>query len=195
MIAFNIEKTIEAAAYLIKQQPGCRENYMRLLKLLYLADRTSLRERSAPICGDTPYAMSRGPVMSATLDLIKGIDPLSDRWEPFVEKVNYDVHLKSDPGNLHLSRAEIKILEKVAEQFREYDEWALVDWCHQNLPEYEKNWQARGEKDRRRIPLEDVLAAVGRQADMAKIIAEINESAHFDRLFGDHSPTCRERQQ
>src|SRR3990167_11350054 len=86
MIRFNIDKTIEAAAYLIKQQPGYRENYMRLLKLLYLADRVSLKERSTPICGDVPYAMAEGPVPSRTLDLIKGKDPSSEKWEKFIEK-------------------------------------------------------------------------------------------------------------
>ena len=31
MIRFNIDKTIQAAAFLIKRKPGHRENYMRLL--------------------------------------------------------------------------------------------------------------------------------------------------------------------
>ncbi|HUY91978.1 MAG TPA: Panacea domain-containing protein [Pirellulales bacterium] len=191
MIAFDINKTIEAAAYLIKRQPGARENYMRMLKLLYLADRLSLQERGMPICGDTVYAMERGPVMSVTLDLVHGADSFADRWDRFIKKDVYEVVLKADPGNRNLSRAEIKILERVAEQFRGQDEWDMVEWCHKHLPEYEKNWDARGESKRKRIPLCDVLEAVGRRDDQKRIVAEINESAAFDQFFGNHLPTVQ----
>ena len=190
MIRFNLDKTIQAAAYLIKRQSGCRENYMRLLKLLYLADRQSLKERGVPICGDTPFAMARGPVPSRTLDLIKGKDPQADKWRRFIETEGYDVRLESDPGNLCLSRAEISILEKTAETFAPFDEWALVRWCHKHIPEYENNWKIRGEKKRRRIPLEDVLSSVGRLGDHSQIIEEINADAAFSHLFSDHMPLC-----
>jgi uncharacterized phage-associated protein len=192
MLGFDVDKTIQASAYLIKRQPEHVENYMRLLKLLYLADRLSLKERLSPICGDVPYAMRRGPVPSATYNLIKGRDPASDKWDRFIERINYDVRLKVDPGNRKLSRAELNILERVAERFRAYDEWALVHWCHRNIPEYKKNWRARGKRAYRRIPLEDVLAEIGRAGDQAKIVDQLNASAGFAHLFGDHTPTTAE---
>lgn len=188
MIRFNFDKTLQAAAYLIKQQSGRRENYMRLLKLLYLADRTSLKERSTPICGDTPYAMARGPVFSRALDLIKGNDIRAEEWGQFIEKDGYDVLLKKDPGNRHLSRAEINILKKIAKTFVAQDEWELVRWCHKHIGEYEKNWNKRGTKKRQRIPLEDVLSEVGRLADKPRIIEDINADTEFSRLFSDHVP-------
>jgi uncharacterized phage-associated protein len=188
MIRFNLDKTIQAAAYLIKRQPGRRENYTRLLKLLYLADRRSLKERGAPICGDTAYAMERGPVPSRTLDLIGENDPEASKWGQFIETDGYDVRLATDPGNLQLSRAEIKVLEVTAREFAAYDEWDLVRWCHENLPEYEKNWNARGTKQSKRIPLQDVLEAVGRLNDQTQIIADINADAAFSHLFSDHAP-------
>ena len=189
MFCFNLDKTIQAAAYLIKRQSGRRENYMRLLKLLYLADRKSLEKRGAPICGDTPYAMERGPVPSRTLDLIKGNDTQAKKWGQFFEKDGYDILLRTDPGNLHLSRAEINILEEIAEEFRSYDEWDLVEWCHTQIEEYEKNWNARGLKNRHRILLEDVLAAIGLVDDQQKIVADINADIAFSRLFSDHMPS------
>ncbi len=152
MIGFNIDKTIQAAAYLLKRKPDHSENYMRLLKLLYLADRTSLEKRGMPICGDTPYAMKRGPVPSVTLELIRGKDPCSDRWDRFIQRIDFDVRLKTDPGNLHLSHAELGILDQVAQRFRNFDEWALVHWCHKYIPEYEKNWRARREESKENPP-------------------------------------------
>jgi uncharacterized phage-associated protein len=194
MIHFNIDKTIEAAAYLIKRRPNRRENYMRLLKLLYLAERQSLKERGSPICGDAPYAMAQGPVPSRTLDLVKGKDSSSEKWEQFIETAGYEVELKCDPGNLNLCRAEINILDKVAERFQSYDEWDLVRWCHKNIPEYKKNWAARGKKARSRIPFEDVLREIGRLDDQPRILAEINADIEFSRLFSDHMPTRRKQE-
>lgn len=192
MIGFNIDKTIQAAAYLLKREPARRENYMRLLKLLYIADRTSLKERAAPICGDTPYAMNRGPVPGTTLDLIKGRDPASEKWDRYIQRIGYDVCLKADPGNLHLSRAEMGILDRVANRFRNLDEWALVGWCHKYVPEYEKNWKERGDKRRRRIPFDDVLEAIGRARQGPAIRGQINEDVHFSKLFADHMPEITE---
>jgi uncharacterized phage-associated protein len=193
MIHFDIDKTIQAAAYLLKRQPSRCENYMRLLKLLYIAERTSLAKRAVPICGDTPYAMRRGPVFSRTLDLIKGKDPFSEKWEQFIQKCGYNVHLKADPGNLHLSRADISILERVADRFQSCDEWALVRWCHRHLPEYQKNWKNRGTEKCCRIPLEDVLSEIGRLGDQSRIIEELNADLAFKRLFSDHMPAGRKQ--
>jgi uncharacterized phage-associated protein len=195
MIHFDIDKTIQAAAYLIKRRPGKTENYMRLLKLLYLADRESLKERGVPICGDAAYGMKEGPVPSRTLDLIKGRDPSSAKWEQFIERSDYDVILKSDPGNLHLSPAEINILDRVATCFKSFDPFDLVEWCHDNLPEYDENWKKRKEGEQSvRIPFEDVLSAIGRLDDQARIIAEINENAAFQRLFSHHMPASGTRE-
>jgi hypothetical protein len=188
MIHFDIDKTIQATAYLLKRHPGRCDNYTRLLKLLYLADRVSLKERGVPICGDTPFAMPRGPVFSTALDLIKGRDPRAAKWEQFIEKCGYEIHLKADPGNLHLSPAEIDILENVAHRFRAFDETALIHWCHKNLAEYKKNWEARGTKRRKQIALEDVLSAIGRSEDQSRIVEEINENLAFNRLFSHHMP-------
>ncbi len=189
MIHFDIDKTIQAAAYLIKRRPGKIENYMRLLKLLYLADRRSLKERGAPICGDTAYGMKEGPVPGRTLDLIKGTDPSSVKWEQFIERTDYDVLLKSDPGNLHLSQAELDILDHVATYFKSYDPFELVVWCHENLPEYDENWKKRKEGAKRvRIPFEDVLSAIHRSEDGPRIVEEINENLAFNRLFSHHMP-------
>lgn len=72
MFAFKFDKALQAAAYLLRRET-CREmNYMRLLKVLYLADRESIRESGAPITGDKIAAMERGPVLSGVFDLIKG---------------------------------------------------------------------------------------------------------------------------
>ena len=49
-------------------------SYMRLLKLLYLAERKSLAETGRPILGDRTIAMQQGPVMEATGDTCPDCD-------------------------------------------------------------------------------------------------------------------------
>ena len=135
MIGFNFKKTIQAAAYLLSGRAASRDNYMRVLKLLYLADRASLARRGVPISGDTPWAMERGPVPGRAYDLIKGSDPQAQEWSAFIIRDGYDIAKVREPGNMELSRAEINVLEEVAEHFRGLDKWAMVDRCHKNLPE------------------------------------------------------------
>ena len=50
-----------------------RMNYMRLLKLLYLAVREFLLKTGHTITGDHAGAMKRGPVSSQVYDLIRGL--------------------------------------------------------------------------------------------------------------------------
>jgi hypothetical protein len=189
MLGFDPIKTIQAAAYFLKLEPGKRTNYMRLLKLLYLADRKSLELRGAPLCGDTPYAMERGPVPSVTFDMLKGNDPESPRWSEFITKIGYDVRLVKDPGNLALSRAELKILYDLSEEFRDKDEWDMVNWCHKNLPEYQECESELAEKKRVKIPFESILAAIGRAGQRDAIIQQLNADKGFAKLFADHAPS------
>ncbi len=189
MIGFNSRKTVQATAYLLKKEPEERMNYMRLLKLLYLADRRSLKDRRAPICGGRIYAMKKGPVISQVLDLIKGNDPESEAWEKVFARQGFDVALRGKhPGVPQLSRAELRILDEISEEHRDRDEWALVDWCHENLAEYEKNApKGEGWDGRNLISLDDVLEAIGASAFKGDILSQINANVHLDKLFGDHS--------
>jgi uncharacterized phage-associated protein len=55
---FDERKAAQAAAYLLKKHDG-RLNFMKLIKLLYLADRKSLLENGKPITGDRMLAMPK----------------------------------------------------------------------------------------------------------------------------------------
>jgi uncharacterized phage-associated protein len=61
---------------------------LKLLKLMYLADRKSLLETGVPITGDSISALDKGPVLSQTYNRLKPAGAL-----PFVS---------SEPGNVTL---------------------------------------------------------------------------------------------
>lgn len=155
---FSIEKTIQASAVLLKTEPARRMTRLRLLKLLYIADRESLSERAREITGDRPVAMENGPVLSTTYRLIKGEDFLARRWEEFIRNEGRDLLLASDPGVGELSRFEIAKLHAIAERFRDQDDWHVAEYTHE-FPEWSKNRPAKGSSNP--IPLEDLLSATG----------------------------------
>lgn len=177
---FKSRKAIQAIALFLRPQPSKRMNYMRLLKLLYVADRECLRECGRPITGDSVVAMKRGPVLSQTCNIIKGEDILAPEWAAFVRLDRYELELKDDPGVPDLSRFELGILQRVAADYADKDEWDMVEITH-GFPEWEKN--DPGDSSRP-IPLEDILEAVGRSADLKAIEQDARDEAAFDRVFG-----------
>src|SRR5262245_9212871 len=60
---FDTMKAIQAAAVLLRFDDGAMD-YLRLLKLLYIADREALRETGRPISYSRTIAMDNGPLSS-----------------------------------------------------------------------------------------------------------------------------------
>ena len=181
MFAFKFDKAIQAAAYLLRREPSREMNYMRLIKILYIADRESIRQTGRPITGDRVAAMKQGPVLSELLDLIKGTHLDCPKWGSFVQRDTYNVRLVGEPGLANLSRFDIEMLERVAEERRSHDEWEMVEFTHK-FPEWQKN--APEGDSRNWISFADILDAVGRSADLPLIEEEAKADCAFMRLFG-----------
>jgi uncharacterized phage-associated protein len=179
---FDTMKTIQAAAVLLRRaEPHHAENYMKLIKLLYLADRRSLQETGRPITGDQYVVMKRGPVVSRVLDLIKDRSFESPEWSRFIVRDRNNVELRADPGNGKLCRYEIDVLHQVWEQHKDTDPFDLVEELHR-LPEIKKNRpEGNGAND---LPLIDILEAVGREDDLAAIEADAREMNAARHLLG-----------
>jgi uncharacterized phage-associated protein len=176
---FSLAKAVEAAAVLL-QSTGDRMPYMRLIKLLYLADRESLHRYGRPIVGGRYVAMKLGPVTSEVLDEIK-LKHLS-RWQEVIEKAEYDVKLRQMPRIELLSDAEIAVLKEVADLFRRLDQWALSDVTHA-LPE----WRDPGASAVEIAP-EDILRALQKSEEqIEQIREEAVENEYFGSLFNPGS--------
>jgi len=174
---FNLERTAQAAAVLLRETEGWRMPYIRLIKLLYLADRESIQETNFPITGDDLYAMEHGPVLTLTLDLLRGrmVTPAAREampiWKQWIRTVaDYDVELVADPGYRKLSRYEIRKLKEIAGRYADQDHWSLIDELHNTLPEWRETYQFDGSSSRidERKLLE--VLGLGEQAD--EILAE-----------------------
>ena len=85
---FHFERALQASAYLLRLD-GKRMGYLRLLKLLYIADREWLAETGESITGDRAYAMKYGPVLSNIYDLIKGNGSRAGEWDDYIHTEGY----------------------------------------------------------------------------------------------------------
>ena len=138
---FREDKATQAACFLIKKEGGAI-NYMKLIKLLYLADRERILSRGRPITFDTYFSLPRGPILSKTLNLITNEeDPKAcapSIWKEHIsEPTEFNVRLAKQNCQINsLSRAEVAVLEEVYERFGNLNQWQLVDWCHDNLTEW-----------------------------------------------------------
>ena len=177
-LRFNFEKSVQAAAYLLHLDGGRMER-MRLLKLLYIADREMLSEVGRSITGDTGYAMNYGPVLSRVYNCIKGEDPNALDWEKQIQSEGHAVRLVQNSSRDDLSRAEIGKLNEVTERFRNQDEWDISEHTHTF-----QEWKDHYVKDSSAsIPWEEMLKAQG-ASQMAESVVEDQMIADaFDNLL------------
>jgi uncharacterized phage-associated protein len=170
---------VQASGVLL-QLDANRMASIRLLKLLYIADRELLAETGRTITGDQAVALKNGPVLGRAYDLIKGVAPQSREWSVFIHRVHYSVELKEGPGRGKLSKVEIEKLTEVTERFRTMDDWELSEHTHE-FPEW-KNHHGPGASTP--IPWQEMLEAQGK-AELVEIV-ERNETArhYLDALFG-----------
>jgi len=159
LIPFEPMKAVQAAAVLLKADGALRASRLRLLTLLYIADRESLQSRARPITGDSVIALNHGPVPEAADAMIAGEHDAAPLWARYVERVGRrDVRLVDDPGIGELTRYEIAKLTEVAERYADADDWAVAEYG-QTFPEWIGHKPEKG--GRNVIPVEDLLEATG----------------------------------
>lgn len=180
---FDVDKSAQAAAILLKLHGGDMDNYV-FIKMLYLADKEAYKRWGRPITGDEAVSMEHGPVLSTIYDLTKGEIPhLRSQWERFISDADSETHrvsLKADPGNQELSRAEIKILERIHEQFKDFTWKQMKDYCH-DLAEYD----ATVGKSSRPIAPEEIFEAVGKtKEEIQETERDLDHRSVMQLLFG-----------
>ena len=122
---FDLVKSIQTVAYLLRREPHRCMNYMRLLKVLYIAEREVLCESGKPLTGSPVVAMKRGPVLEDIFGLMRGAHSQIAQWSPYFNTRDYYIELRKDPGSSRLSKFVVNKLEDVAQRFESCDEWDL----------------------------------------------------------------------
>lgn len=183
---FKVEKALQATSYLLSKHPEGRARYYCLMKMLYMADRRSIKERGTPITTDTHVAFEHGPSLSNTYNCIKGEHPCTDRFAQHIRRDgSYHLLLVRGAGKGKLSRFELLKLDEVYEEFKDFT-WELWrDYTH-TLPEWQKHDPSRNPHGSRseRIHIEDILEAVGLADQTPAIVEDLLAQQAADRFFG-----------
>lgn len=179
---FDIDKAIQASAAFLRQAKDRRMTRLELLKLLYIADRESLRETGAPVTGDSAYAMKNGPVLTTIYDLVKsnGEAAQQSKWDTFLRSTGpRNVELIEDPGEGQLCEYESELISRI---FQKYGSLGarLSDLTHE-FEEYDRN---KVSSSRQAIPLSHILAGVGNPITYEEAIEQRVEEEYFVSLFG-----------
>lgn len=142
-------------------QEGSAINVLKVVKLVYLADRESIKRRGHPIQHEKRVSMPHGPVNSTTLDYLNGAFRDDGGWSHYLrDRANNMVGLANrtlDTDDLdELSDAELAILSDIWKDFGEMDRFDLADWTHDHIAE----WQDPNGSSVP-IPLDRIMTAVG----------------------------------
>lgn len=185
---FNEYKAAQMAAFFLEKRGG-RMSHLKLMKLLYLADRESLARFGVPISGDSAVAMPHGPVLSMTLDLMDGnVSSLRDGWDAWIStKENHEVSLaqplESRAALDELSDNDLSVLETVWDRFGHMDRWAIRDYTHDHCPEWR---DPQGSSFP--IGYDEIFRALGRSAEQsAELKGLIETQKALDRVFANLS--------
>jgi uncharacterized phage-associated protein len=134
-LPFNERKATEAAAFLLKRRSGTM-SYLKLIKLLYLADREALLRWGRPISTDRYVSMDKGPVLSRVRDLITEESQEPSFWVATIsEPHQFKVSLIKEIELEELSDAETELLEEIFNRYGALGRWELVELTH-DLPEW-----------------------------------------------------------
>ena len=132
-----------AAAFIIKA--GRPIGQIRLLKLMYLAERESMASHFWPIVCDDIYAMREGMGLSRTYDLMVGKlgTPTDGEWDRHIVRTSRGLNIRQgvDAEALGgLSGNDIDVVNKVWREYGHMDRDELVHDVHHQLREWLDHW-------------------------------------------------------
>lgn len=185
MNRLDVHKAIQAVGVVLRRQSKAASK-LRVLKLLYIADRECLRRTGSPILGSKIVAMQHGPLHSELLDLINGNHLSEPEWSNYFKTMGILVILENEPGVGKLSRREIELLNETVDARAGLDDYDVAEETHR-FHEWIKNYPNRDEKTSRPISIGDLLDAVGRTQDKEVILQDLNDEAAFSRFFSGMS--------
>jgi uncharacterized phage-associated protein len=128
---------------------------LKLVKLVYFADRAALLRWGRPITFDWYVSMPHGPVASFLLDRINFADDDSYFRRHITERRGNEVELRGEAPRDQLSPAEERLLDEIYGELGGLSTWDLRDRSHL-LPEWQDPQGSSAP-----IQIRDILRAEG----------------------------------
>jgi len=125
------KKNINAILFFALKSAQKKINRLKLMKLLWLADRIHLNKYGRLILKDTYCALPNGPVPSESLNFSKCDQP--GRFSV----VKYTIHAEAECDSSFFSKSDIEVLEQVWTLYGKKNQFELRDISHQ-FPEWKR---------------------------------------------------------
>jgi hypothetical protein len=157
MASFNYKKAVQCINYIIAKT-GKPVDKLKIIKLLWAADRYHLRKYARLVTGDSYFALPNGPVGSHTLDLInRNIDRIGEVEKEYAQQFltlpeSNKVNSKLDPDTDFFSDSDIEALDFAITTFSSMTTASLKNLSHQ-YPEYKKFEKAIEDGVSERFPI------------------------------------------
>ncbi|MFM2383700.1 MAG: hypothetical protein RIQ72_272 [Candidatus Parcubacteria bacterium] len=157
LLEFDYKKATQAINFFIKKEGG-QIDKLKLIKLIYFADRYHLRNYGRPIINDTYFAMPKGPVASSVKDIVEFSGFLAEEElqyaEQFIKKgpIAFSIISIANLDETIFSQGELEALNFSFETFGHYQSLTLVDITH-TYPEWEKFKSILESKETTREPM------------------------------------------
>ena len=159
---FDERKATAAASVFLKAHGGTMQ-HLRLMKLMYIADRRSIQRWNEPIAGGKYCSMKLGTVPGTVYDIVKEGGKV---WSKHVRRLGANsVELIGTVQTGSLSKEEVGLLQDVSAEFEKVKTFALCELTH-DFGEYEET-----ERTSRPIAAEKLMRVLGKTNE------EIEEAA------------------
>lgn len=175
--AFDEHRAVQAASILLDRAGGSMD-YLKLVKLLYLADRASLIETEVPITDDHYASMKHGPTPCQVLELILQEQPREDSiWHRYIKREHFVAHLCGSVEREQLSESNVDLLNEIYETYGQLRPSEVVSET-QALPE----WRDPGETA---IPIDpaDIFRYAGYSDYAIELVTENAEAVYLMREY------------
>lgn len=157
LLEFDYKKATQAINYLTKKEGG-QIDKLKLIKLIYFADRYHLRRYGRPMLNDAYFAMPLGPVGSSVKDIAEFSDFLAEEERGYASKYfarggqDNTVVSVSEVDIDVFSKSEVEALDFAYNEFGKYSASTLVNVTHR-YPEWDKFKSALESKETTREPM------------------------------------------
>ena len=175
---FNEQKATEAVSLLLKMHGG-KMSRVKVLKLLYLADRKAIENWERPITHDIYYSMKEGQVLSGVLDLINSViqNPIWQKYIVIADNISIKLRNKDEfAGVQNLTRAEVRLIEDIYKEFGNWDRFELGKLT-KKFPEYKPT------TGRIKTEIEEILTHIYGKEDAERIERKLEERAYLELAF------------
>ena len=175
---FRSRKAAQSCAYFANRSGGTIEE-LKLIKLIYLAERQFLSAHHHPMLFDEFHSLPHGPVCSSTLNGIT--DVIHEAlWDEYIAR-NGNIVVAVQPVERedldHISDAEMEVLDEVWQEFSGMTASQIRNHIQENCPEY-----TGADKGRISISYRQIFDALGEE-DASQIAEDISELVKLEGIL------------